>query len=273
VVASDAARSLNDSASLEWMLQLSLLALFRFSLPVDCRPDTDVAFVVVDSAPESRELDVVVGVPVYVVDDAEVRFGVKLERALPDFLGGFSGPEEPVWLSSAPLSAGTDGSLGTCSLSLAPMLSLDRALPLLRTFTESTPSHCVPILLGGVGGRLTLPARRRLPTLALARAVFPLRPSSFLSASAVASSSIPDHPSWLPRRRAWATLGEGCGWAWATLGEGCGRAWATLGEGCGRAWATLGEGCGRAWATLGEGCGCAWARSWEEVGRREGGWA
>lgn len=51
----------------------------------DCRPEaaeTDVLLVAVDSVAESREL--VVGVLVYVVDDADPRFGVKLARWLID---------------------------------------------------------------------------------------------------------------------------------------------------------------------------------------------
>jgi hypothetical protein len=81
------------------MLETSLLALFRLSFPEEYLPEVleiDVALVAVDSEPESRELEVVVGVPVYVVDEAEVRFGVKLDRALavPDFFVFFSGPEE-----------------------------------------------------------------------------------------------------------------------------------------------------------------------------------
>lgn len=72
-----------------------------------------------------------------------------------------------------------------------------------------TPSHCVPDLLDGVPGRLELDRRpTRLPTLARERAVFPPSPSSFRRASAVASSSIPDHPSCVPRNNEWATLGE-----------------------------------------------------------------
>ena len=92
--ASDATRSLRYVASLEWILEISLPALFLFALPIECRPevDTDVMLVVVESEVESRELVVVVGVPVYVVDDADPRLGVKLERALIllDFLGVFS---------------------------------------------------------------------------------------------------------------------------------------------------------------------------------------
>jgi hypothetical protein len=49
--------------------------------------------VAADKDAESREL---VGVPVYVVDDADPRFGVKLRRVViePGFFGVFSAPEE-----------------------------------------------------------------------------------------------------------------------------------------------------------------------------------
>jgi hypothetical protein len=75
---SSAARSRCDAASLEWTLETSLLVLLRRAFP-DVRPETDVAAVVVDMEPESREL--VVGVPVYVVDETEPRFAVKVRDA------------------------------------------------------------------------------------------------------------------------------------------------------------------------------------------------
>lgn len=64
-------------------MEISLLVLFLFALPEDCRPETaetDVLLVPTDNEAESREL--VVGVLAYVPDDAEPLFGVKLERAL-----------------------------------------------------------------------------------------------------------------------------------------------------------------------------------------------
>ena len=97
--ASEAARSFWVAASTEW-LEVSLPALFLPGLPPDCRPpedaETDVAFVAADNEAESREL-VVVGVLVYVVDDAEPRFGPKLERWLSElcFFSGFSCEGEP----------------------------------------------------------------------------------------------------------------------------------------------------------------------------------
>lgn len=74
--ASSAARSLEEAASPEYT-ETSLLALFLLVLLIDCLPETDVAFVVIDSAAESREL--FVGVLV-VPDEAELRFRVKLMR-------------------------------------------------------------------------------------------------------------------------------------------------------------------------------------------------
>lgn len=78
------------------MLEISLPALFRRPLPalVECLPEgaeMDVVLVAVDKDAESREL---VGVLVYVVEDADPRFGVKLRRALIDFLGVLSGPDK-----------------------------------------------------------------------------------------------------------------------------------------------------------------------------------
>lgn len=102
-----------DAASPE--LERSLPALLRLALalittPAECLPDaepgvereaeaaeTDVALVPIDSVAESREL--VVGVLVYVPDDAEPRLGeVRAERVIePDFLSGLSSAGEPRW--------------------------------------------------------------------------------------------------------------------------------------------------------------------------------
>ena len=83
--ANAAVRSRSEVAS-ERSLEISLPALFlRVSLLFDCRPepaDIEVALVPIESEVESRELAVVVGVLVYVVDDAEPRFGVELMRLL-----------------------------------------------------------------------------------------------------------------------------------------------------------------------------------------------
>lgn len=78
-----AARSRSEVASDEWLLDMSLPALFRRVLLafVGCLVEvleTDVALVAADNEAESREL--VVGVLVYVVEEAELRFGVKLDR-------------------------------------------------------------------------------------------------------------------------------------------------------------------------------------------------
>lgn len=77
---------------------MSLPALFRRPLPtpVECLPEPEgaeieVALVAIDNDAESREL---VGVVVYVVEDAEPRLGVKLRRALIDFFGVLSQPDE-----------------------------------------------------------------------------------------------------------------------------------------------------------------------------------
>ena len=66
-------------------MEISLLVLFLFALPEDCRPETaetDVLLVPTDNEAESREL--VVGVLAYVPDEAEPLLGVKLDRALAD---------------------------------------------------------------------------------------------------------------------------------------------------------------------------------------------
>lgn len=95
--ASAATRSLSDATSLE-CADISLPALFLRALVVECLPevaDTDVRLVAADMLPESREL--VVGVPVYVVDPDEPRFGAtKLER----FFGGSFSCENVTWGSS-----------------------------------------------------------------------------------------------------------------------------------------------------------------------------
>ena len=75
---SKAARSRCEVASLECTLETSLLVLLRRVFPDETRPEVaemEVAAVVVDKEPESREL--VVGVPVYVVDDTDPRLAVK----------------------------------------------------------------------------------------------------------------------------------------------------------------------------------------------------
>lgn len=97
VVAARAARSRRDMASEEWLLEISLLALFLRVLEFDCRPDvpeTEVTLVTMDNEAESREL--VVGVLAYVVEEVDPRFGVKLARWLPEpcFFRGFSGVGE-----------------------------------------------------------------------------------------------------------------------------------------------------------------------------------
>ena len=80
--------------------------------------------------------------------------------------------------------------------------------------TPSTPSHCIcpasaepelKRLLGEAFLLLVLPA----PKLCLALALFPLNPSSLRSIDAVVSSSIPDQPSWVPRRSECATAAFG----------------------------------------------------------------
>jgi fructose-specific component phosphotransferase system IIB-like protein len=78
------------------MLETSLPALLRFDLLKECLTDAaeaDVTLVAVESDPESREL---LGVLVYVVDDADVRLGAKPERILCEerFFEVFSGAEE-----------------------------------------------------------------------------------------------------------------------------------------------------------------------------------
>lgn len=77
---------------------MSLPALFRLILPRDWRLDiaeTEVALVVAEREAESREL-LVVGVLAYVVEDAELRLGVKLWRVveLPCFFDDLSGEGE-----------------------------------------------------------------------------------------------------------------------------------------------------------------------------------
>lgn len=84
-----AVRSRRLAASLDCTLETSLPALFRLFLLKDDRIETaDVALVLVDNVVESREL--VVGVPVKLAEDADPRFGVKLERAFvkPSLLPG-----------------------------------------------------------------------------------------------------------------------------------------------------------------------------------------
>jgi hypothetical protein len=219
-VARDATRSLRDVASLEWILDTSLPALFRRALPIEWRLDaaeTEVAVVVTDIDAESREL--VVGVLAYVVEEVEPRFGVKLDRALAvPFFGVFSEALEGLkgcssllialpmrsLLSAVPSDAKPNPTSGR---SFEMVLSRDAPLALRPGSMGPIPSHCVP-LLAGVPGRLPV-ERVKLATLALARALLPLRPSSFRRASAVASSSIPDQPSWVPRRSECATLGDG----------------------------------------------------------------
>lgn len=92
-----AARSRTEVAS---PLEMSLPALFLLFLPIEWRPDvadTDVAEVLIDRVAESREL--VVGVLVYVPDEAEPRFGVRVLIEF-DFLSGLSSSGEPVCTSS-----------------------------------------------------------------------------------------------------------------------------------------------------------------------------
>jgi len=72
--------------------------------------------VAADKDAESREL---VGVPVYVVDDAEPRFGVKLKRVViePGFFGVFSTPEELYAWSSLLTTPLLRTSVGSCTMS------------------------------------------------------------------------------------------------------------------------------------------------------------
>lgn len=93
-----AARSRIYAASGEESL-MSLPALFLLTLLCDCRLDateTEVALVVAERDAESRELAVVVGVLAYVVEDAELRLGVKLCLVceLPCFFADLSGEGE-----------------------------------------------------------------------------------------------------------------------------------------------------------------------------------
>jgi hypothetical protein len=197
----------------------------------------DVAVVVTDIEAESREL--VVGVLAYVVEDVEPRFGVKLDLALAvPFFGVFSEVVEGLkgcssllialpmmsLLSTVPSEANPTP---TRALSFE-ILSRDVPLALRPGSIAPMPSHCVP-LLAGVPGRLP-DERVKLATLALGRALLPLSPSSFRKASAVASSSIPDQPSCVPRNREWATLGDGCDWE-SSL-EMSGGVWETPEPGC-----------------------------------------
>lgn len=221
LVARDATRSLSDVASLEWTLEASLPALFRRALPREWRLDAaeiDVAVVVTDIEAESREL--VVGVLAYVVEEVEPRFGVKLDLALAvPFFGVFSEAVEGLKgcssllmtlpmgspLSSAP-SVATPNPMSARSFGI--LLSLEVPLALRARSMAPMPSHCEP-LLAGVPGRLPV-ERVKLATLALALALLPLKPSNLRNASAVASSSIPDQPSCVPRSNECATLGDGC---------------------------------------------------------------
>ena len=88
---SDAARSFKKATSPD--CEASLPTLLRLALLVEWRPDcaeTEVRLVPADIDPESLEL--VVGVLVYVVDEAEPRLAVKLSRTLAEdfFVGGLS---------------------------------------------------------------------------------------------------------------------------------------------------------------------------------------
>lgn len=61
VAAANAARSRREIASDEWLLEISLLALFLLAFEFDCRPEapeTEVALVAADNEAESRELAV-----------------------------------------------------------------------------------------------------------------------------------------------------------------------------------------------------------------------
>lgn len=174
--------------------------------------------VVTDIEAESREL--VVGVLAYVVEEVEPRFGVKLDRALAvPFFGVFSEAVEGLkGCSSLLIALPTRSLLSTVPTEVEPnptsvrslemVLSREVPLALRPGSIAPIPSHCVP-LLAGVPGRLPV-ERVKLETLALARALLPLSPSSFRRASAVASSSIPDQPSCVPRNRECATFGDGC---------------------------------------------------------------
>lgn len=241
--ASEAARSFWVAASTEW-LEVSLPALFLPGLPLDCRPpedaETDVAFVAADNEAESREL-VVVGVLVYVVDDADPRLGVKLARWVNDVcFFAFSSAGEPCccWRSSSacpsaasePTAASSMPSprptAARCELAWSLSLSLPEIDPwelprrLVRRF--STPSHWPPAL-AGVLDRLVLPTLLCAPMLERARADLPETPSSFRSASTVAWSSMSDQPSWVPRSSECATWDADAEDAW----PGCSlAAWA-----------------------------------------------
>lgn len=217
LTAMDATRSLTCAASADCALT-SLLALFLRPLLDEClppdTPDIDVALVAADIDAESREL----GVLAYVVDDVEPLLGVKLSLAgMAVFLGVLSRDKET---SSCVVFTARSATSGSSALSPRPIsaLSLTEELsfrpPLPRfDLPESEalrPSHCDPDLPEGVAGLLELDGRPKLPTLARARAPFPEIPSSLRSASAAASSSSADQPSWVPRKREWATLGEEC---------------------------------------------------------------
>jgi len=88
---------------------------------VECRPEAEgpeveVILVVTDKDAESREL---VGVLVYVVDDADPRFGVKLKRVViePGFFGVFSIPEELYACSSLMTAPPLRTSVCSCKMS------------------------------------------------------------------------------------------------------------------------------------------------------------
>lgn len=161
------------------------------------------------------------------MEEVEPRFGVKL--SLDCFLGVFSGYEP--WSSLLMNEESNEVSEAIIDVfpdaSLLPRRYVLPRLDLPESDALPTPSHC-PLFPEGVVGRLEFEPRPKLAKLALDRAVFPLRPSSFRSASAVASSSSPDHPSCVPRSRECATLAD----AWpdgfsfcALTGEGCAVLW------------------------------------------------
>jgi hypothetical protein len=85
------------------------------------------------------------------------------------------------------------------------LLRLERPPP----SNAAIPSHCAPRTAPGVPGRLLgrLMLFGRLPMLVRARAcgLLPETPSSLRRASVVASSSMADHPSWVPRSKECAT--------------------------------------------------------------------
>lgn len=168
------------------------------------------------------------------MDPEEPRFGAtKLERF---FGGSLSG--EKVTCGSSPGSVGESSSASPRPTrppeSESPLFSFDPGprlsrmdafllLLLLRPSTAAMPSHCDPRVPPGVPGRLPgrLTLGGRLPTLVRERACEPLLPeipSSLRSVSAVASSSIADQPSCVPRSRECATAldafsGEAAAWA------------------------------------------------------------